>query len=173
MAGQLTKELIVASHNINHDINQLLSSVGAPTIGHNDSEYEKAKSFVDFNDWLLTANDSQLSELANQFGLLPMVYTLSGINVSNVTLLQSSTHLNVDGYIRYIKYLLRFATQGNYQELKIGMNDIFTQPANNNFDMEYLTNSFISSVLSYFINTNSQITYEQSLARFLQLIHID
>lgn len=166
MSDYLTQEFVEESNEIKQELNQQLNEWSAPTIGQFDEEYERTESFVAFNEWLKDVEQEKLQQLASSFGLLPAVYSLSGINVLQATLLQDATKIDMLGIISYIRTVLH-----QNIEYKSQMDDACQTVFPDNTDIESDTRSlFISLFISQCMNTHEDITYPQSLSRIMQPI---
>lgn len=174
MTEYLSQELVDATDELRNKINETLQKMHAPVIGLSDTKYNRAKTFVDFNSWLLTANRKAIKELSLDFGLLPMVFTLSGVNVLDISLLQNTSKIDLLGHVRYISIALDTLTNQN-DDIIIGVGaSIFGEKFKSSESTKTSFRSkFVSDVLEYFINTGTNITYEQSMARLLSLITAD
>lgn len=178
MVKYLTMDFVSTIQKLNQDINRQLNNISdtndnisAPKIGLYTQEYERTQCFVNFNEWLKNANKEELISLAHNFGLLPVVYTLTGVNVIQATLMQETSKIDVLGVITYIRIALIHTMGDNTSALDQLCTVLFSDTYRQTDDMDIRSN-FISLLISKCINTREDITYEQSVARLMEPILI-
>ena len=169
MVKYLTEDFVNTSQQLKQDINQQLDELSAPNIGFHEEEYERTESFVLFNDWLKGAKKEDLASLAHDFGLLPVIYTLSGINVIQATLIQETSKIDVLGMITYIRTALQHTAGDNMKAIGQLCAVLFEDTYRPDEDMD-IRSTFISLLISKCISTREDITYEQSVARLMEPI---
>lgn len=159
-----------ATIELRDQINTILTNMDAPRIGENDNAYDRAVTFVEFNKWLEVTNVKNIEKLADEYGLLPIVFSLSGIDVMDVSLIQQSAKINLMGHIRYINNILILLTHGNTDVLNDLSKDVFKDKIPNVNNASEVRSKFISALLEYFINTSGTISYPESVDRLITLV---
>ena len=170
MTTQITAEVLDTVSTVHSQLNGTLESFGAPQIGNSESPYDRALKFVEFNQWLNSTSNTNLQSLATDYGLLPMVYSLSGLDIIDVVLLQNTQSIDLRGHIRYINIVLGILTDNDAETLA----DIGVDVFGSKFDSvgqtsRELRSRFISITLEHLINTASEITYNKSIEEYLSL----
>ncbi len=155
------------SEKLRTDINRELSEYDAPIITDKNNEYDKAKNYTEFNLWLKSTRYKNLELLAEHYGLLPIVYSLSGIDVLNVTLLQNRSSIDLLGHVRYLNIVLDLYTKD--ETIMIG-NELFNNQFSKELTEHELRSKFISLMTEYLVNIDNNISYSESLSRFKTLI---
>ena len=171
MAEYLTPQLIEKTDNLRKQLNTLLTELNGPEIGNDDSGYHREMSFVSFESWLVTAPIEALQKVSESFGLLPLVYSLSGLDVMNVSMIQQSSKIDLRGHVRYVSLVLAHDIHTVPALVEFGK-AIFGDAFNGTADksINELRSNVISSIISYIINTSDEITYPQALSRLLVLM---
>lgn len=169
MGNYLTKEFVEEVHTLKNELNTQLGEWSAPAVGESTDEYERTETFVALNEWLRDAKKEDLKQLSHTFGLLPIIYGLSGINVLQATLLQDTARLDVIGIITYIRTALQQTIGDDVQAIRTLCRTMFPDYSEDetHIDMRSL---FISLLISNCMNTRDDITCEQSLFRATQPI---
>ena len=173
MTDYLSKGLVSATTDLKETLNDELTRLSAPNIGYNTEEYYRTENFVEFNAWLQNAPRKELTYIINDFGLLPMIYSLSGINVTTAALMQEEARVNLRGHIRYINLAIICIAGKRFDDALVIGKDLFGE----SFEYENITTAddlrykIIADLVQYLVNTRSDITYEQSLGRVLKLIN--
>ena len=155
------------SEKLRTDMNHELSEYDAPIITDKNNEYDKAKNYTEFNLWLKSTHYENLELLAEHYGLLPIVYSLSGIDVLNVTLLQNRSSIDLLGHVRYLNIVLDLYTKD--ETIMIG-NELFNNQFSKELTEHELRSKFISLMTEYLVNIDNNISYSESLSRFKILI---
>lgn len=166
MGDYLSTDFVNKTEKLKETLNNQLNMWSAPTLGESDNEYDRTRSFVAINEWFSNAEKHELEALSQAYGLLPVIYSLSGINVLHATLLQETSRLDVVGIITYIRVLLKQS---------IGNDRVKMRELCETFFPDYLSTDecvddrslFISLLISYCMNTRDDITYPQALSRVL------
>jgi len=164
MGNYLTTEFVDEVQILKREMNQQLSEWSAPTLDECGDEYERTEAFVALNEWLRDAKKEKLVELSRAYGLLPVIYSLSGIDVLQATLLQDTARLDVIGIITYIRTALHQTIGDNIQRISTLCHTLFPEHAIDDVDID-IRSLFISLFISKCMNTRSDITYAQSLNR--------
>lgn len=174
MVEQTAPNINTVTNELRDVINDDLQKVNSPQLGLGQTAYAHANTFVQFNNWLTQADRAVLADITNKYGLLPMVFSLSGLDVIDAMLLQQSSKLDLHGHIRYISIALGKATGTRTNDIlnvgKIFFGDDFKTK---NVKTAELRTQFISSIIEYLVNTNDNIDYANALKRFLELVHVD
>lgn len=172
MAEYLNKGLVNATSDLKEQLNDRLVSLSSEPIGTNDEEYYRTSDFVEFNNWLQKVSRQDLTSIILDFGFLPMVYSLSGINITTAAIMQKESIINLRGYIRYINMaIIQVVGKQSEGVIKLG-----TEFFGDNFKYDEaftasdLRSKFAAGIIEYFVNTRNDITYEQSLGRFVKLV---
>lgn len=173
MTTYISEKLVTATSTIREDMNQVISGFNGPVLGTSNDVYERSKQFVAFNEWLRGASPRAIRKLARGYGLLPVVYSLTGIEVMDVMLLQEKAKLDLLGHVRYLSLWLFDTTENDAVSIADLTNVIFGDVYGHVDDTPEARSKFVSYVIEYFINTSSVITYEQSMVRFLALMTAD
>lgn len=166
MGKYLTETFVDDVHALKTDLNLELGKSFAPTIGESEDEYGRTEAFVAMNEWLRDATKDDLKRLSGAFGLLPVVYSLSGIDVLQATLLQETARLDVMGIISYIRTALHQLVGNDVSRMRALCRTMFPDYDTDamNVDSRSL---FISLFISKCMNTRSDITYPQAISRVL------
>lgn len=174
MLEQTATNVNTVTNELRDAINEELQKVNSPQLGLGRTTYDHANTFVQFNKWLTQADRAVLVDIANKYGLLPMVFSLSGLDVTDAMLLQHSSRLDLRGHIRYISITLGgvMGTRTN-DILNVGKMFFGDDFKTENVKIAELRTLFISSVIEYFVNTNDNIDYATALKRFLELVRVD
>lgn len=166
MGKYLTETFVDDIHSLKTDLNLELDKSFAPMIGESEDEYDRTEAFVAMNEWLRDATKDDLKRLSGTFGLLPVIYSLSGIDVLQATLLQETARLDVIGIISYIRAAL-YQLVGN----DVDMMHTLCQTMFPDHDSDAMgvdsRSLFISLFISKCMNTRSDITYPQAISRVL------
>lgn len=174
MLEQTTPNMNTVTDELRDAINNDLQKVNSPQLGLGQTAYAHANTFVQFNNWLMQADRAVLVDIANKYGLLPMVFSLSGLDVTDAMLLQQRSRLDLHGHIRYISIALGGVTGTRTNDiLNVGKMFFGDDFKTENVKTAELRTQFISSVIEYFVNTNDNINYADALKRFLELVHVD
>ena len=173
MTDYLSKGLVSIATDLKETLNDELTRLSAPNVGYETEEYYRTKNFVEFNAWLQNAPRKELTSIITDFGLLPMIYSLSGINVTTAALMQEEARVNLRGHIRYINLAIICIAGKRFDDALVIGKDLFGE----SFEYENITTAddlrykIIADLIQYLVNTRSDITYEQSLGRVLKLIN--
>ena len=174
MLEQTATNVNTVTNELRDAINDNLQKVNSPQLGLGRTAYDRADTFVQFNNWLMQADRAVLVDIANKYGLLPMVFSLSGLDVTDAMLLQQRSRLDLRGHIRYISITLGSVTGTRTNDVlnvgKIFFGDDFKTE---NVKTAELRTQFISSVIEYFVNTDDNIDYVDALKRFLELVRVN
>lgn len=169
MGRYLTSEFVEEVQTLKNEINAHLRKWSAPTFGEGDDEYQRTETFVALNEWMRDVRKEALVELSKAFGLLPVIYSLSGIDVLQATLLQDTARLDVIGIITYIRTALHHTLGDNAQQIHTLCHTLFPEHDIDGVDID-IRSLFISLLISKCMNTRNDITYAQSLVRLTQPI---
>lgn len=155
-------------------LNDILNELHAPTITSSPSGYDRANDFVEFNKWLTHTDETNVKHIAADYGLLPITILLSGVDTDAVALLQGSGDINMSGFVRYLTVITQLCTTNAKQINDLNdiiFGDILTALPE---DTEYpkLRSQFVTNLLSYFINTNTDTPYEDAMSRVLTLLPV-
>lgn len=172
MTDYLSKGLVSATTDLKETLNDELTRLSAPNVGYDTEEYYRTKNFVEFNAWLQNAPRKELTHIITDFGLLPMIYSLSGIDVTTAALMQEESRVNLRGHIRYINLAIIHVAGKRFDDALLIGKELFGE----SFEYENITTAddlrskIIANLIEYLVNTRNNITYEQSMGRFLKLI---
>lgn len=164
MDNYLTPEFVDEVHVLKNEMNDQLSEWSAPILDEYDDTYDRTEAFVALNEWLRDATKEQLSNLSRTFGLLPVIYSLSGIDVLQATLLQDTARLDVIGIITYLRQALHQTIGDDVQRLNTLCQTMFPEYETDNGDID-TRSLFISLFISKCMSTRHDITYAQALER--------
>ena len=104
--------LLDTTQHLNNRLNEYLESINAPAIGLHNDPINRSHDFVEFEKWLKTVDIDILDDLIEQFGLIPLIFSIAGTDVTYSILLQDSKSIVLDGYVRYIDSALIRTTGG-------------------------------------------------------------
>lgn len=166
MGKYLTETFVDDVHALKTDLNLELGKSFAPMLGASEDEYDRTETFVAMNEWLRDATKDDLKRLSGTFGLLPVIYSLSGIDVLQATLLQETARLDVMGIISYIRTALHQLVGNDVSMMRTLCRTMFPDYDTDAMDVDSRS-LFISLFISKCMNTRSDITYPQAISRVL------
>ena len=165
---ELPDYLLETTTHLSNRLNEYLESVDAPAIGLHNDPINRSQDFVEFEAWLKTSDIDVLDDLIEQFGLIPLVFSLSGTDVTYSTLLQKGETVKLDGYVRYIDSALIRTTGGRAIEI----NQIGKSLFGDEFELakqHKMRAKFASKIIEIFINTQLGIPYSHALLMLLDI----
>lgn len=169
-------ELQNATTTIIEQLNESLEILGAPLLGLHDDASNRAYDFVEFEEWLRDAPIESIIEIINDYGYVPIMIALSGIDIYYSILMQQKRPKNKDadlfesielsGYVRYIDTSIINATGGKAFEIcTLGQHILGPDfPFNK---QQVMRVQFIERLISKFINQKPGIPYHEAMKELM------
>lgn len=160
--------LLDTTQHLNNRLNEYLESINAPAIGLHNDPINRSHDFVEFEKWLKTVDIDILDDLIEQFGLIPLIFSIAGTDVTYSILLQDSKSIVLDGYVRYIDSALIRTTGGRALEI----NQIGKSLFGEEFKLakqHKMRAKFASKIIEIFINTQPGIPYPHVLLMLMDI----
>lgn len=159
---KITDELKYTTEKAIEAINEKLQSIHAPQIALHDDPVNRAIDYVEFEKWLRDAAIEDIHSLIADFGLLPAVLAITGIDVSYAMSLQKSEDLQLSGYVRYIRASILYITDGKTSQIRTVAKSYIGDDFKLGKQRE-MVNAFTSAMLTRFINTTPGLPYVEAV----------
>lgn len=161
------------NQNFQIGINRDLDDLGAPTLSYG-SGYDRSQDFIALSAWFENANEKTFKLLANDYGFLPVLYSMAGIDLLAIQLKTNKEKLNVYGMAKYLRYALSSNGRNlNEQAYNFGVSLFSENFDNDKFDnhLDYaslFTSCFFDFVLSFDVG----IDYCDMLQEYFNLLDV-